>query len=314
MKLNKKFFIFLISIIAIYATFLILSDFSKLSEKIIDFKIEYLPVILILAPLGWLALYYRWVLLLRNLNYNLPHKKNFQIFLSGFALSVTPGKVGELLKSQLLKDSFGIPRKITAPVILVERLYNAVGIVTVSSFGIWFFDFSGIVILITTCILVVIFVSLRIKKLFLILIQKISKIKFLSKFSDSFSDSYDVVNTSIKPKIFIISSLLSVVYWILESIAVYFILRSFGIDFLELYNVIPAYATSIILGVASLMPAGLGVVEGTLVGLLSIQGLAISTAITLTIFIRIFTIWYSVIVGFVALKLVDAFSINNSKS
>ena len=314
MKLNKKFFIFLISIIAIYATFLILSDFSKLSEKIIDFKIEYLPVILILAPLGWLALYYRWVLLLRNLNYNLPHKKNFQIFLSGFALSVTPGKVGELLKSQLLKDSFGIPRKITAPVILVERLYNAVGIVTVSSFGIWFFDFSGIVILITTCILVVIFVSLRIKKLFLILIQKISKIKFLSKFSDSFSDSYDVVNTSIKPKIFIISSLLSVVYWILESIAVYFILRSFGIDFLELYNVIPAYATSIILGVVSFMPAGLGVVEGTLVGLLSIQGLAISTAITLTIFIRIFTIWYSVIVGFVALKLVDAFSINNSKS
>ena len=314
MKLNKKFFIFLISIIAIYATFLILSDFSKLSEKIIDFKIEYLPVILILAPLGWLALYYRWVLLLRNLNYNLPHKKNFQIFLSGFALSVTPGKVGELLKSQLLKDSFGIPRKITAPVILVERLYNAVGIVIVSSFGIWFFDFSGIVILITTCILVVIFVSLRIKKLFLILIQKISKIKFLSKFSDSFSDSYDVVNTSIKPKIFIISSLLSVVYWILESIAVYFILRSFGIDFLELYNVIPAYATSIILGVASFMPAGLGVVEGTLVGLLSIQGLAISTAITLTIFIRIFTIWYSVIVGFVALKLVDAFSINNSKS
>ena len=314
MKLNKKFFIFLISIIAIYATFLILSDFSKLSEKIIDFKIEYLPVILILAPLGWLALYYRWVLLLRNLNYNLPHKKNFQIFLSGFALSVTPGKVGELLKSQLLKDSFGIPRKITAPVILVERLYNAVGIVTVSSFGIWFFDFSGIVILITTCILVVIFVSLRIKKLFLILIQKISKIKFLSKFSDSFSDSYDVVNTSIKPKIFIISSLLSVVYWILESIAVYFILRSFGIDFLELYNVIPAYATSIILGVVSFMPAGLGVVEGTLVGLLSIQGLAISAAITLTIFIRIFTIWYSVIVGFVALKLVDAFSINNSKS
>lgn len=314
MKLNKKFFIFLISIIAIYATFLILSDFSKLSEKIIDFKIEYLPVILILAPLGWLALYYRWVLLLRNLNYNLPHKKNFQIFLSGFALSVTPGKVGELLKSQLLKDSFGIPRKITAPVILVERLYNAVGIVIVSSFGIWFFDFSGIVILITTCILVVIFVSLRIKKLFLILIQKISKIKFLSKFSDSFSDSYDVVNTSIKPKIFIISSLLSVVYWILESIAVYFILRSFGIDFLELYNVIPAYATSIILGVVSFMPAGLGVVEGTLVGLLSIQGLAISTAITLTIFIRIFTIWYSVIVGFVALKLVDAFSINNSKS
>ena len=75
-------------------------------------------------------------------------------------------------------------------------------------------------------------------------------IKFLSKFSDSLTDSYDVVNNSIKPKIFVISSILSASYWILESIAVYFIFQSFGIDFIELIQVIPTYATSIILGVA----------------------------------------------------------------
>ncbi len=71
------------------------------------------------------------------------------------------------------------------------------------------------------------------------------------------------------------------------------------------------YATSIILGVASFIPAGIGVFEGTLIGLLSIQGLTISSAISLTIFVRVFTLWYSVLVGFFALKFSGALSLNS---
>ena len=312
MKFNKKFLIILIGSIIVYSLFLILSDFSKLSEKILDFEIMYLPLILILVPLGWLALYFRWTILVKNSGYVLPHKKNFQIFLSGFPLSITPGKVGELLKCELLKENFNMPRKITAPIILVERLYNAVGIVIISSLGIWYFDFSGTVILIASCALIGIFIALRSKSLFSSLINKTSKIKYLSKFSDSFSDSYEVINHSIKPKIFIISSLLSAIYWILESVAVYFVFKSFGIDFLELYNVVLAYTSSIILGVASFVPGGIGVSESTLISLLSIQGLSLSTAITLTLFIRIFTLWYAVFVGFIALKFAGAFSMKNA--
>jgi len=312
MRLNQKILIIIISSIIIYATFLILSDFSKLADKILDFKIEFLPIILPLVSVGWLALYFRWTLLLKNSGYVLPHKKNFQIFLSGFSLSITPGKVGELIKCQLLKENFDTPRKITAPIILVERLYNAVGIIIISIFGVLYLDFSGIVIMITTCILITIFLTLRSKQIFLKIINKTSKIKFLSKYSNSFSDSYDVINHSIKPKIFVTCSALSATYWILESIAVYFILQSFGIDLFEISDVILTYTTSIILGVASFIPGGIGVSESTLIGLLTINGLVFSSAVSLTIFIRIFTLWYSVLVGFIALKFTGAFSINNS--
>ena len=82
-------------------------------------------------------------------------------------------------------------------------------------------------------------------------------------------------------------------------------------NFIELYQVIITYATSIILGVASFIPAGIGVFEGTLIGLLSIQGLTISSAISLTIFVRVFTLWYSVLVGFFALKFSGALSLNS---
>ena len=180
MKFNKKLLLIIISSIIVYSLFLIFSDFNKLSEKILDFKIEYLPIILPLVSLGWLALYFRWTILLKNSGYVLPHRKNFQIFLSGFPLSITPGKVGELIKCQLLKENFNTPRKITAPIILVERLYNAVGIIIISIFGIWYFNFSGIVILITACIITAIFIALRSKKLFFKLIEKSSKIKLLT--------------------------------------------------------------------------------------------------------------------------------------
>jgi len=312
MKFNKQLLVIIVASIIVYSVFLILSDFNKLSEKILDFKIEFLPIILPLVSFGWLALYFRWTILLKNSGYQLPHKKNFQIFLSGFPLSITPGKIGELLKCQLLKENFGTPRKITAPIILVERLYNAVGIIIISIFGILYFDFSGIVILIVTCILVGIFLTLRSKKLFSNIIEKTYKIKFLSKFSDSFTDSYDVINHSIKPKIFVISSVLSAIYWLLESIAVYFILQSFGIDLFEISDVILIYTTSIIIGVASFVPGGIGVAEGTLIGLLTANDLAFSTAVSLTIFIRIFTLWYSVFVGFIALKFTGVFSLSNS--
>ena len=46
------------------------------------------------------------------------------IFISGFALGVTPGKVGELIKAQLLKNKFNIPRSKTAPLVIVERFFN----------------------------------------------------------------------------------------------------------------------------------------------------------------------------------------------
>ena len=46
---------------------------------------------------------------------------SFGIFLSGFSLTVTPGKVGEVLKSYLLREMHGVPMARTAPIVVAER-------------------------------------------------------------------------------------------------------------------------------------------------------------------------------------------------
>ena len=106
----------------------------------------------------------------------------------------------------------------------------------------------------------------------------------------------------------IVSSLLSMCYWAIESIGVYLIVISFGIDKLSYYTVMSTYASSLILGAASFIPGGIGITEGSMTGLFIFHGIEISSVFTLVIIIRLFTMWYSVIIGFISLKLSGGFS------
>ena len=77
-------------------------------------------------------------------------------------------------------------------------------------------------------------------------------------------------------------------------------------------NVISIYSSSLILGAASFIPGGIGVTEGSIAGLLTLNGVDISIAFVLGILIRIFTLWYGVLVGFVALKISGGLTNNSS--
>ena len=72
---------------------------------------------------------------------------------------------------------------------------------------------------------------------------------------------------------------------------------------IEYLEIISIYSTSVILGAVSMLPAGIGVTEGSFGGLLSLLEIEISFALALAIVVRLFTLWFGVGVGFIALKL-----------
>ena len=303
MKIINKIIIIIIAVVGLYATFLIASDISTISDKISSFKIEFLPIIILLVTSGWFVMFARWHLLLVNSKIFIPKKNSFGIWLSGVALSIIPGRVGELIKSQLLKTKFGIPRSKTVPIVILEQLYTLIGLVVVSFFGIWFFELGAYVIGLFTAVLVFAFILISSKKVFFKMIGILEKRKFTSKFVEPLSSSYDTIKKSVRGPIVFYATALTVIFWMLEAMSVYFVLLSFGIDNIEFLMVIPTYATSLMLGFLSFLPMGLGVVEGSLASFFSIQGIEVSLALTLVIVIRLFTRWYSVAAGFVALKL-----------
>ena len=310
MKISNKILIVVIVVICLYAAFLIASDINTISSKIIDFKIEIIPVILLLVTSGWFVIFFRWHLLLRNAKIFIPVKDSFLILASGFALTIIPGKVGELVKSQLLKTKFGIARSKTVPIVILEQFYTVIGIVMLSFFGIWYFELGVYVLGFFTAALVFIFVLLSSRKAFNKIVSLLEKRRFTSKFAEPLSSSYDTIKNGIKGPITLYACGLSMLFWLLEAISVYFILLGFGVEVIGFLTIISTYTTSIMLGILSFLPIGVGVVEGTLTSFFTIHGIDVSLALTIVIVIRLFTRWYAVSFGFIALKLSGGLTTN----
>jgi len=303
MKIINKIIVIVIAVVGLYAAFFIASDIRTVYDKITSFKIEFLLIIIPLVTTGWFVLFARWHLLLKNSKILIPKKDSLLIFFSGFALTIIPGKVGELIKSQLLKTKFEVPRSKTVPIVMLEQLYTLIGLVIISFFGIWFFELGAYVLGFFTALLIFAFILISSKKVFNKLIAIFEKRKFTSRFVEPLSSSYDIIKKSTKGPITFYASALTTIFWLIEAVVVYFVLLAFGVENMEFLMVIPTYTTSLMLGFLSFLPMGLGVVEGSLASFFSLQGIEVSLSLTIVIIIRIFTRWYGVAVGFVALKL-----------
>ena len=310
----KKILIVGISVIGLYSIFLSFSDLNLISDQLANFKIEFLPPILILVTISWFILFARWQILLKNSNIIIPLKSSFGIFISGFSLQFIPGEAGEFLKVQLLKNKFNITRSKTSPIIITEMFYNAIGLVVLSVTSIWFFEFTIYIFVVFSILLVLLFYLINNKKYFLKIINKFSKIRFFKKYAEATSESLEIIQNLTKGKVLVYSVTLSIFFWFIECIAIHLLLSSFGINTIELLALIPMYTSSIILGVVSFLPFGLGVFEGSLAGFMSLHGIHISISLTIVILARIITRWYSVFVGLVTLKITRGLSAHSNEN
>jgi len=313
MKLKKNFLVIIVAAVGIYAIFLFISDYNIISEKITFFQSEYLIPILLVVSSSWIPLILKWHLLLKKNDIKIPIRKSILIWFSGSALTITPGQIGELIKSQLIKNIFNISRSKTAPVIFAEKFYDLIGAIIVSIIGIIVLDIDQNLIFLSLFILFVLFFLIYYRPVFESILKRIIKLKYFSKFSDNLDESYKIVKNSTSPRISLISITLSISYWIIISFSVYLILLAFNIESLSFLKSIAIYPTSVLVGVASFIPGGIGVTEGSLAGLLTLQGIDVSLALVLSVIIRIFTMWFTILIGFIGLKLIG-FSTVQEKS
>lgn len=313
MKFDNKIIFVVIIGIGIYSIFLMFSDFEAISNQSSKFKIEYLPIILLIVPIGWIVLFIRWVILLQHAGIKVPYKECCKIYFAGLGLGITPGKTGEFIKSQLMKTKFNTPKRITAPLVISERIYDLVGGVALSFIGLWFlFDLANYAVLIFSAFLIFLFLGLSSQKFFNIFVKVLEKTPFLKNKVESIKESSEIVRTSCRGKIAINCSLLSIIVWLVQALAVYVIVLAIGINEISFLQIIPLYSLSSLLGAVSFLPGGLGITEASMAGLFTHFGIDFGLAFVVAIIVRIFTLWYTVIVGFVFLKLSGGLSIGKN--
>ena len=309
--LGKKYLIIIFVAVAIYSLFLFFSDFSIVYEKLQNFQITLLPLILLVVFSSWLVLFIRWMILLKKHQIQIPLKINFLIFFAGFTLAISPAKSGELIKSVLLKNKCGIAATKTIPIIFLERFYDIIGTTAVAIIGITFLGLElGIVLALVPIVILVIFYLFYSKRSFDFTLKILNHIKPLQKFLSNIEESHEIIRHSSDVKTICSCSGLTIVFRIIEAIGILLILQALGINFIEFFNLLSMYSASVILGSISMSPGGLGVTEGSFAGLLTLYELELQTTLAIAVIVRFFTMWFAIVVGFISLKLSELITHN----
>lgn len=236
----------------------------------------------------------------------LPLGESALVFLSGFVLTVTPGKVGEVFKSLVLAEIRGIPMVKTAPIVVAERLTDLVGIIVLIALGASTFR-GGIAWAVTGAIVVASLLAVVLAPpLSRALLWPLSRLPgALGRVGSRIAPKIELALTSLRtisqPRHLIVPSLLSICGWALEGVGVSLILRAFGSG-LGTLQAMFFYATATLAGALVPVPGGLGVTEKILEeSMVAIGGVPGPVATAAMILGRLATLWFAVLVGFVAL-------------
>lgn len=242
----------------------------------------------------------KWHIFLNRIETPVAIVESAVVFVAGFLMVITPGKLGEVFKSYLLKQTHGYAPSRTAPVVIMERLTDLLGLFILASLGIATFEFGRPVFAVSTAIVVGIIVLLNQETWIRGLISMLGDIPGIRRFSDTLERAYNSIYRLVDWWTVTWTSLLSALAWGMEAVAFYMIILHLGGDVTLLVAAF-VYAMTTILGAVSFLPGGVGVTEGSMIGILVLFGVfpQESLATAATYFIRLTTLWFGVIVGFI---------------
>jgi glycosyltransferase 2 family protein len=298
-KIKKKILISIAFGGLLYLSFTIYADFNQVAKVFEKFNWMLLPILLVLSLLNYFTRFLKWDYYLSILKVNVKKVDSLSIFMSGLIMSVTPGKMGELLKSYLVKEIEGTPVSKTAPVIFAERITDFVSLILIGLIGAYIYGFGGEITLAVGIFFLIVLIIIGNKKLALPLIGLIEKINFLKKHIVKIHTAYESSYQLLKPLPLVYMVLLSLVGWFFECLGYHLILSNFGVNNSLMWASF-SYALATIAGSITMLPGGLGVTEGSLTFLLIKNGASKEIAVASTFIVRVVTLWFAVLVGIVS--------------
>ena len=287
-KLKKKVLISIAIAGLIYLAFTIYADYEDVLSAFYKFDLLLILPLLILSFLNYITRFYKWDYYLSIVGVELKKADSFFIFMSGLIMTITPGKVGELLKSYLVREVTATPVSKTAPIIFAERITDFISLLLITIIVSSFF-----------LILIIIISNKKIALSVLVLSEKIS---FLKKYLINIHTAYESSYLLLKPKPVILMTILSLFSWSFECLGYYIILLNFGIDF-GLFWTFFSYSFATIIGALSMLPGGLGITEGSLTFMLIKENISKNVAFATTFIIRVVTLWFAVLVGIISVAI-----------
>jgi glycosyltransferase 2 family protein len=291
--------------VALYGAFVVYAGYRDIQSSLSNFRWSAFALALALATFNYGLRFLKWQYYLSRLGVRgVSVSDSLLIFLSGFVLTITPGKVGEVFKSALLAETHGVPAARTAPIVVAERLTDVIaviGLIVLGSAG-----FSGGLrwavagaVLVALGLLFIVWPA-PMESLLGWLGQKP---RLRERLVPKLKEAWLSLRIVAGPAALLVPTLLSIVGWGAEGVALYALLWGFGTP-APLALTVFFYATATLAGAIVPVPGGLGVAESMIQQqLVHLGRVPQAPATSAMILIRLATLWWAVVVGFVALGL-----------
>ena len=304
-QLRQKIIWSLVFAALVYLALTLYADAPKLAETFLRWDWRWLPVTILAVLINYSVRFVRWHYYLHVINIkNVPLRSSLLIFLSGFSLTMVPGKLGELLKSVLLKSHYNIAISYSASIVAAERLTDVMGVTFLAALGVSIFPNGVPALVVAIILLVVIIALLQSRAIAEKIIGLLERLPVVGKFAPLARNMYESAYLMLRLRPLMISFALATLAWFGECVALFLILLGFGLPATELLLLQATfiYASASLFGAITFLPGGLGATEGTITTLTQLLvGTTSAVAAAATLLVRVCTLWLAIGLGCIAL-------------
>ena len=242
----------------------------------------------------------RWEMLLRAMRIRVPWQANLPVYLSGLALTATPGKVGETIRSPLLMR-FGVPAGASLAAFFIDRLTDLIGVLALAAA--LSLDWRWFAATLAAAIIGFLLRWLtahpgtvarwhalhphpRWRKLFAM--AENGRLQYLAAWRTSLIPLYALIAFIAYGAQGLVFGHYAQALW----------------PGVELFDALYIFVLASLVGAASMIPGGLGATEATMIAMLMSRGVAPLEATAAAVAIRTVTLWFGILLGILNLMFI----------
>lgn len=280
---------------------MVLGDARQVARHLARFDWRLAPLILACTLFNYTLRFLKWHYYLRLIGAaGLPWRESARLFVAGFPLAVTPGKVGEALKGLWINQRTGVPVSRAIPVVVAERVSDGLAVLLLSTFGVVAYPRYWPAFVSVLAGLTALVVLSQARPLALGILGAAEGLGPLRKTVGALRGFYEGSYTLFRPAPLLAAVGLGMVSWLGEGVGFYLVLRGLSLppDGPLLAVAVFILSFSTIIGAVSTLPGGLGAAEASIAGMLAVlAGLPADLAAAATLLIRFATLWFGVALG-----------------
>lgn len=263
--------------------------------------IAQLPALMFFALASFVFRYARWFLLLRWAGSEVPVWQGWLAYISGFAFTATPGKVGELVRIRYF-GRLHVDSSRVMSAFVFERALDLVVVFCLAT--LWVVDTQMFVVAATFVLVLLALVGLVmyrpkvLEALGMVFVgygfERVGRLlRFVAKAMAGCA-------IWLRPVPLLSSLFLGLAAWCSTALAFVFLLNALQLQvpFLAAFS---AYPLAMLAGAASMLPGGVGSTEAAIVVQLQWHDVPVATALLVAVVVRLGTMWFSVLLGLVSL-------------